>query len=80
MSGAALYAGWDYACRAGLVKADAPPGLDLAVRRRILIAQGLYALGAALCVIGTYWSIAFIVLVQLNYALAPRVGLLRRLG
>lgn len=41
--------------------------------RRILIAQGLYALGALLCLINTYWSIGFIVLVQLNYAIAPRI-------
>lgn len=78
--GATLYASWSYARRAGFVQADAPPDLDSAVRRRILIAQGLYALGAALCVINTYWSIGFIVLVQLNYAFAPRVRFLRWIG
>ena len=31
----------------------------------------LYAFGAALCVVNTYWSIAFIVLIQINYAVAP---------
>jgi len=36
------------------------------------VAQGLYAFGALLCVFDTYASIAFIVLVQLNYAFAPR--------
>ena len=40
---------------------------------RIVIAQALYAFGASLCVISTYWSIGFIVLVQLNYAIAPRL-------
>ena len=40
--------------------------------RRIIVAQSLYALGAALCVINTSWSIGFIVAVQLNYAIAPR--------
>jgi hypothetical protein len=40
--------------------------------RRILIAQSLYAFGALLCIFNTYWSIGFIVLVQLNYAIAPR--------
>jgi hypothetical protein len=44
-----------------------------AIKHRILIAQSLYAFGALLCVISTYWSIAFIVLVQLNYAIAPRL-------
>jgi hypothetical protein len=42
------------------------------VTRRIVVAQSLYALGAALCVINTYYSIAAIVLVQINYAIAPR--------
>jgi hypothetical protein len=37
-----------------------------------VIAQSLYAVGAALCVINTWVSIAAIVLVQLNYALAPK--------
>lgn len=32
-----------------------------------MIAEALYAFGAMLCVLGTCWSIAFIVLVQLNY-------------
>jgi hypothetical protein len=39
-----------------------------------MIAQTLYALGASLCIFSTYWSIAFIMLVQLNYAFAPRLG------
>jgi hypothetical protein len=37
-----------------------------------VIAQSLYAAGAALCFINTWVSIAAIVLVQLNYAIAPR--------
>jgi hypothetical protein len=49
-----------------------------AICRRILIAQSLYAFGALLCVWSNYASIAFIVLVQLNYAFAPRLG--KRLG
>jgi hypothetical protein len=50
-----------------------------ATERRILVAQSLYALGALLCVINTYVSIAFIVLVQLNYVFAPRIWRLHRL-
>jgi len=38
-----------------------------------VIGQSLYALGALLCVFNTTWSIAFMVLVQLNYAIAPRI-------
>jgi uncharacterized membrane protein len=70
--GITLYASWECAQEQGLVKSDAPPELARAIKRRILIAQALYALGAALCVISTKWSIGFIVLVQLNYAIAPR--------
>jgi hypothetical protein len=39
-----------------------------------VIARALYALGALLSVLNTYWNIGFIVLVQLNYAIAPRFG------
>lgn len=49
------------------------------LERRIVIAQSLYAFGALLCLINTYWSIAWIVLVQLNYAIAPRIRPLFRL-
>jgi uncharacterized membrane protein len=70
---------WRYAQRAGLVKDDVPVELRKAVESRIIIAQSLYAVGAALCAINTYWSIGFILLVQLNYAIAPRLGFLYRL-
>ena len=77
--GAMLFASWRYATRAGLVRDDAPVGIGRSVERRIVMAQALYAGGAALCAIDTYWSLGFIVLVQLNYALAPRIGgILRR--
>ena len=77
--GAVLFASWLYANRAGLVKDGLPAGTRSAVERRIVVAQSLYAFGALLCVINTYWSIAVIVLVQLNYAIAPRIRLLYRL-
>ena len=70
--GSVLHAGWRYAGWAGLVKDDTPVDIGKAIERRILGAQALYALGAALCIINTYVSIAFIVLVQLNFAVAPR--------
>jgi|SRR5271169_842560 len=70
--GLALYFSWVCAMGTGLVKDDLPSGVPTAIRRRIVIAQALYAVGALLCVVNTYWSIAFIVLVQLNYAVAPR--------
>ena len=72
MLGATLYFSWVCALGTGLVKDDMSPEVATAFKRRVLIAQTLYALGAALCVINTYCSIAFIVVVQLNYAIAPR--------
>jgi hypothetical protein len=50
------------------------PEILAVIRRRIIIGQSLYAFGALLCAFNTYWSIAFIVLVQLYYAIAPRIG------
>jgi len=71
--GATLYFSWRSATKKGLVRNDIPAEVPAAVCRRILVAQALYAFGALLSLVGTYWSIGFIVLVQLNYAIAPRV-------
>ena len=76
--GAMLYWSWAYATRWNLIKDDTPEQIRNSICRRILIAQSLYAAGAALCFISNWVSIAVIVLVQLNYAVAPRVG--RRAG
>jgi uncharacterized membrane protein len=77
--GALLLASWRYAKHAGLVEAETSAMIDLSVERRIFIAQALYAFGAVLCVFSTYWSIGFIMLVQLNYVLGPRIGVLGRI-
>lgn len=77
--GIALLCTWRYAVRAGLVDKDLPIIAHKGVERRIIIAQALYAFGAALCVINTYWSLGFIVLVQLNYVIAPKLGILRKI-
>ena len=68
LPGVLLYATWGVARRERLVKDDLAPEVPAAIRR-IIVAQSLYALGALLCVISTYRSIAFIVLVQLNCAM-----------
>ena len=60
MMGVVLYGSWRYASRAGLIKEDAPVEIRRAIRRRVVIAQSLYAAGALLCIIGTRWSIGFI--------------------
>jgi uncharacterized membrane protein len=70
--GIALYVSWVCATRTGLLKNDIPPEISSAIKRRIVVAQACYALGALLCVFNTYWSIGFIVLVQLNNVIAPR--------
>jgi uncharacterized membrane protein len=72
--GAMLYWSWTYATHARLIKADTPLEIHASICRRILIAQSLYAVGAALCFISNWLSIGAIVLVQLNYAIAPRLG------
>jgi uncharacterized membrane protein len=69
--GALLYLSWGRATRAGLVKSDTPPKVVNAIFRRIWTAQAFYAFGALLCVFHPYWSIGFIVFMQLYYAIAP---------
>jgi uncharacterized membrane protein len=71
--GATLY--WSWVCALGtrLVKEDLSADVSRAMKRRIVVAQSLYACAAALCIIDTRLSIACIVLLQLNYALAPRL-------
>lgn len=61
-----------YAQKAGLISDDVPAASRRALERRILFGQSLYAFGALLCLISTYWSITFIVLVQLSYAFGLR--------
>jgi uncharacterized membrane protein len=77
--GAAFFAAWSYAVKADLLKPNVDADMIAALRRRVVAGHCLYAFGAALCVFGTYWSIGFIFLVQLNYALAPPIPWLRRL-
>ena len=77
--GAVLFVSNRYAWRAGLVKADVDAEVRVANERRIIIAQALYACGALLCIVSTSISIAAIILVQLNYAIAPRLPWLYRL-
>jgi TMEM175 potassium channel family protein len=70
--GLTLYWSWSYATRTRLLCDEVPAEVHSAVLRRIVIAQSLYASGTALCFLNTYYSIAAIVLVQVNYAIAPQ--------
>ena len=76
--GVTLYLSWTCAVDLKLVSPDIPPEVPAAIQRRIVIGQSLYAFGAALCFFSPYWSIAVILLVQLNYAIAPRLPGMKR--
>ena len=70
--GVTLFFSWTCATRGKLVRDDLPAGAIHAIRQRIVAAQCLYAVGALLCLISTYWSIGFIVTMQLYYATGLR--------
>ena len=74
--GGVLFVSWRYAMRAGLLREGITREKQCAMERRIVVAQILYAVGAGLSFFNNYVSIAFIVLVQLNFALAPRLPFL----
>jgi uncharacterized membrane protein len=77
--GASVYATWAYAERANLIREDAHAEVSRAIRRRIVVAQSLYAAGALVGLVSVPIGIVLIILIQLNYALAPRVPFLSRL-
>ena len=81
LAGAVLFLIWTYAERAGLVREGTSPDVGRLIRRRIGVAQALYATGFLISLLpsGTLPAIGWIVLVQLNYAVAPRIGFLHRL-
>lgn len=76
--GALLYAGARYARRAKLIKQDVTTEMTAASERRIIAYQALYAVGVLLSVFSCYLSIGFIVAVQLNAAITPRIWRLDR--
>jgi TMEM175 potassium channel family protein len=77
--GASLYAAWAYAERAKLIRQEAHGEVSRAVKRRIVVAQSLYAIGALAGLIDVPLGIALILILQLNYAIGPRLPLLSRL-
>jgi uncharacterized membrane protein len=77
--GLTLLAGLQYGLRAGLFLEEGLHEMTYLMRGRILIAQSLYGAATLLCVVFPTWvSIALIVLIQLNYVIAPRIPLLNR--
>lgn len=77
--GACLFAAWAYAERAKLIREEAHSDVSRAVKRRIIVAQSLYAIGALAGLADVTLGIALILLIQLNYAIGPRLPLLSRL-
>jgi TMEM175 potassium channel family protein len=72
--GVALYVVWWYAIRADLLTADANEGVRQAFKRRVVVYQAAYAIGAVVALlIGTTPAIVFVLLTQLNSAIAPRL-------
>jgi uncharacterized membrane protein len=69
----------EYAARNRLFNQANQPTIMRAVRRRVYIAQSLYLFATLLCIFDTRLSIGLIVLIQLNYAVAPRIAFLHRL-
>ncbi len=68
--GLLLYLHWNYAYKKGLIDEEKKDLVSKPIKTRIIIAQSLYFIGALLCFFNPYISIAFIILVQLNYAFA----------
>jgi uncharacterized membrane protein len=77
--GVALYATWAYAEKANLIREDARGEVSRAVRRRIVVAQSLYGIGALVGLLRPPLGVVLIILIQFNYAVAPRLPVLQRL-
>ncbi len=77
--GACLYAAWSYAEWAKLIREEAHGDISRAVKRRIVVAQSLYAIGALAGLLNVTLGVTLILLIQLNYAIGPRLPILSRL-
>jgi uncharacterized membrane protein len=77
--GVMLFSSWWYAERSGLVHNETPSEMHSVQIRRIVGYQALYAFGTLLCIINTYISIAFIIIVQVHAVIiSPRIRPLDR--
>jgi hypothetical protein len=76
--GVALFAGLGYSERAGLISDETTPAMRVALKRRIVTYQILYALAGLTCLINTYLAIGLLVALQVNSVLAPRTWILDR--
>jgi uncharacterized membrane protein len=76
--GVVLFASLRYAERTGLMSDAVTDEMRVALRRRIVVYQALYALAALTCLINTYLAMGLVVALQLNSVIAPRIGVLDR--
>ena len=76
--GVTLWLAWTHAVRAKLLISDLPDGFAGVYLRRIVIAQSLYALAAAVSLWSTTASIATFLAIQIGYAVAVERFLPRR--
>jgi len=76
--GLMLHASWRYASANRLVRNNVSQEEKVAIKRRILFSQALYAAGFALCVFNTRVSIVAIALIQFALALAPTIWWFKR--
>jgi uncharacterized membrane protein len=79
MLGATLFASWRYAERSGFVDDGVDPETTRTVYLRIVKAQILWAVGAALCLVSPLLSVGFILVAQLVYAATPSAKWLRKI-
>ena len=77
--GACLSVAWSYADHARLIREEAHGDISRAVKRRIVVAQSLYAIGALAALLNVTLGVTLILLIQLNYAIGPRLPILSRL-
>lgn len=79
MLGVTLFASWRYAEKNGFLAEDVDAETSRTVYLRIVKAQILWAIGAALCLITPLLSVGFILVVQLVYAITPGAKWVRRI-
>jgi len=70
--GIMLALNWRYAKRNQFLSLSGSElkSVSTAIKRRIIEAQTLYTIGAAICLLNTYLSIGVLIVIQLHYALA----------
>ncbi|MEO5758505.1 MAG: TMEM175 family protein [Mesorhizobium sp.] len=79
MLGATLFASWRYAEKNGLLAEGVDAETTRTVYLRIVKAQILWAIGAALCFVSPLLSVGFILVAQLVYAATPGSKWIRKI-